>query len=444
MLDETDQSRRAEALRLWHLAWPVSLGMLAYMGMGVVDTLMVAPLGERPMAAVSLANTWFYSMAVLGFGMTRALDPVISQAHGARDRVATGRAFVDGAVMCVLVIPLLILLVASGRWGLEALQQPAELLDLAGRYCVILACGVPGMVAFGTLKQMLQGIGSVRPAAFALLVANVLNAVLVYVLVYVVGLGAIGCAIATALCNWFNFLFLLWISRDLVRGLLPARPEISWARVAGLVAIGLPLGVQMGMENWAFSAAGIMMGWLGPTQLAAHAIVMNLATLSFMLPLGISAAASTRVGNLIGSEQPWTRAATTALLMGAGVMSISGLCYSLIPGWIVGLYRPEASVFVLAVALLPLAGAFQLFDGIQVVAFGVLRGAGDLKIPSLANLLGYWAVGLPLGAWLAFYGGFGAQGVWVGLGTGLATVAVLLLFRVRATTARGGRRVAVS
>ena len=421
---------------MWRLAWPVSFGMLATMGMGVVDTLLVGHLGEAPMASVSLASGWFYAVGVLAMGTLRALDPLVSQAHGAGDRGAIERALSNGFVLsAILVVPFAAAMLASGP-GLRLLGQPEALVPLSQHFTRVMALGVPGLLGFSTLRAVQQGTGMVRPATAVLLLANGLNAILGYTLVYVLGMGVIGCAWSTAVCNWFLFFSLAAITPELRPRV---RPDLR--AVGRLLRLGAPLGLQMGIETWAFVFAGLMMGWVGSTALAAHAIVMNLATLSFMVPLGVSAAAATRVGNLIGAGEPWQRAANVSLALGAAVMSVSALIFFLLPVPLAGLYNDDRAVTALAASLLPIAAGFQLFDGLQVVAFGVLRGAGDLKLPALANIVGFWLIGLPIGAWLAFRAGWGASGIWTGMLVGLACVAGLLLARVRWTIARGGFKV---
>lgn len=439
---DVEPTLAGEARRLVRLAWPVSLGMLAMMGMGVVDTVLVGRLGGEAMAVVAVSMTWFFGVAILAIGAVRAVDPLVSQAYGAGDRAAAGRVLVQGAGMSALLLPVTFALLLLAEPGLRLMGQPPEILDAAGAYCRVLMLAAPGMVAFSLLRQVLQGMGEVRPATVVMIVANVLNAALVWLFLFVLETGPLGCAVATSLAQWFLFAGLAWLSRGTLREIRP--PEgwlaVRWEPVARLATLGIPLGFQMGMEVWGFSAAGMMIGRFGATPLAAHAVVMNLATISFMVPMGISAAAGTRVGNLVGAGLPWTRAGWLGIGLGAGVMIVSGAAFTLFPGALVRLYTPEAEVVALAATLLPLAGTFQLFDGTQVVAFGVLRGAGDVRLPTLANVVGYWILGLPLGAWLAFGAGWGPRGVWVGLVLALAVVATLLTLRVAQIARRGVRR----
>ena len=210
----------------------------------------------------------------------------------------------------------------------------------------------------------------------------------------------------------------------------------AWEPLRPMLRLGLILGLQFGFEVWAFHAAGFMMGRLGAVTFAAHAVAINLATVSFMLPSGVGVAAATRVGTLVGAGFPWGRSAAIAIGLGAGVVLLPALAFVVAARPLATIYTRDPAVVAVAAAIIPLAGAFQLFDGTQAVAFGVLRGAGDVKIPAIVNVLGYWLFGLPIGWVLAFPAGTGARGVWDGLVLGLAAVAVLLVVRVRRLSRR--------
>ena len=208
-----------------------------------------------------------------------------------------------------------------------------------------------------------------------------------------------------------------------------------------MVRVASPVSVHTAVEVWAFTTCSMLMGWLGAVELAGHLVALNLSSLAFMLPLGIGTAAATRVGNLLGAALPWQVAAWTAVGLGAGVMAVSATIFASVPELLARLYTDDVAVVAMAAMLLPVAAAFQLFDGVQVVTAGVLRGAGDTSVPSLIGLFGFWVLGLPCAYFLAFPLGWGAIGVWAGLSTGLATVSILLVGRLRTTARRGGVRV---
>lgn len=435
-----------EVRTLVGLSWPVVLGQLATMSMQVVDTVMVGRVSADAMAAVSLGTWWCFAGIVFAFGMTRALDPIVSQAHGAGDTSAVGRALARGVgLSIVLSLP-----GAAFFWlaepGLRLLGQPAHLVPTAGQFARIFALAAPGFLVFNTLRSVLQAQGLMRPATIAIVVANLVNAAVDYV--FVLGhfgaprLGALGAACATVTSTWVQVGVLVWLVRAHLRRFWPGWGAVFdgpalWA----LARVGAPQGFQMASEVWSFLLAGFLVGTFGAADLAGHTIVMQLASLSFMFPMGVGAAAATRVGNLIGAGRAWGQVAVAAHGLGIACMATSALCFLLFPGPLAGVFTVDPDAIRMAGVLLPIAAAFQLFDGTQVVAFGVLRGAGDLTVPAAANIVGFWVLGLPIGAWLATSAGLGSRGVWFGLVLGLAVVAGLLVIRERWTWRRGGFRV---
>jgi MATE family multidrug resistance protein len=214
----------------------------------------------------------------------------------------------------------------------------------------------------------------------------------------------------------------------------PWRPGVWRTTAVGRLArLGLPIGVQQSLEFGAFGMVGLIMGGLGTVAMAGHQATLNLASLTFMVPLGVSSAAAVRVGNAVGAgDAPRARrAAGAAPAVGVGFMAASALALLALPRALAGLYTGDAAVLALAASLIPIAGVFQVFDGLQVVSLGILRGAGDTRAPAVANVVGFWVLGLPAGAWLAFRGGAGPRGLWWGLVLGLAATGLVNAARVR-------------
>lgn len=435
-----------EVRRLVELAWPAVVGQLGWMLMGVVDTLMVGHYSEDALAGVGLGHTWAFGTSILALGTAQGLDPMFAQAFGAEDPRTAGRALAGGfAVVGLIMIPVAVAHEFAGA-GLRLLGQPAELPPIADAYCRVLVWSLPALMIFALVRGILQARGRMFPGAVAVIVANVANLALNVALVYgkfgFPELGAVGSAWATAISRVIMAAVLVWIGRDTLAGCAidvrdAFRPAVVWS----LAAISVPVGFQVGLEVWAFTGTTLLMGAFGKTAVAAHMVALNLSSVSFMVPFGISAAAASRVGNELGAGRPWARAAWTAVACGASVMSLSAMLFLAIPGTLASLYSPDAGVIALASSLLPIAALFQLFDGTQAVAFGVLRGAGDTRMPALFNVIGYYLLGLPLGVVLAHQAGLGPRGLWLGLTVGLCTVACLLLLRLRSTAARGGFRV---
>lgn len=443
-------SLKEEIQRQLALSVPAVLSYLGFQAMNVVDTVMVTGFGAKTLAASSLAMLWSFGILVGARGIQRGLDPILSQAFGAQDRPALARGLLRGLFQAILLaIPVTLLHLIAGP-GLILLEQPAAAIPLTAQWCRILAMGMPFILMMGTIHAFFQALGQVRIITASVLIANILHFFLNLLFMYGFGdwpgLGAIGCAWSSVLSDIGMLGTGLFLGRHVLREWWPHAEDMeSWKQLllaqSQLLKVGAPIGLQQGLEVWGFSIAGLMAGWLGEIPLAAHMLCLNMASVSFMLPLGIGTAASTRIGHLVGAGQPLGRAAWTAVGMGICVMSLSGTLFSLFPDFMLSLYHPEATVLATAILLLPIAGAFQLFDGIQGVSFGVLRGAADVRVPALINVIGYYCLGLPLGYVLAFRMDMGVRGIWLGLSLALASIACLLLLRVRTVVKKGGTRV---
>ena len=433
------------------LALPVALVQLGTMLLGVVDTIIVGHLSGEALAAVALANLYFMNVAIPASGLLLGLDPVLAQAVGAGDHDAVRRNLQRGLVLVAAVSVLAGAALVPAGTVLRAFDQPSEVVPVAARYLLHCIPGVLPFLAFNVLRQALQALHRTRAIVITIVVANVLNALLDWILVFgrlgSPAFGVVGSAWATTACRWAMALALLGLGwRDL--GPLVRR----WTRealdilpLARLVRLGAPIGVQQMLEVSAFGAIGLLMGRIGVREMAAHEIALNLAALTFFVPLGIAAAAAVRVGHAIGAgDQPRARAAARAAI-GAGVayMSCTALAFLSFPGAIARVYSNDATIVAFAATLLPIAGVFQVFDGAQAVGAGVLRGAGDTRAPLVMNLLGFWMIGIPTSALLAFTFDLGARGLWWGFVAGLGAVAVFLTWRVVAVMRRPLARVDV-
>ena len=443
-------STRRETRVLTRLAVPIIVTQIGTMLMGTVDVLMIGRVNEQSLAAASIGNAWSMGTLLLAMGLVFGVDPIVTQAHGARDGRRAGLALQGGWVVGVLAsLPLALGWAFTESFLLMTGQDPV-VASMAHDYMLVQIPTLPLFLMFTALRQYLQGRGILRPALFVIAVANVVNAFLNWVLIFgALGfpeLGLVGAGIATAGTRAFLFLFLLWIFRRarLGRGAWVPWSRASFARenLGHIVRHGAPIAVQMGLEVWAFALCTLMSGRLGTTSAAAHAVVLNMASLSFMVPLGIAQAAVTRVGNLIGADQreQAQRAAWCAFGLGGLVMLFAGLLFATLRNYLPLLYTDELAVVELAALILPIAAAFQIFDGLQVVGSGILRGMGRTLPAAWFNLLAYYVLALPLAWWMAFELELGLAGIWWGLALGLAVVAGLLLLWVHQ---RGPARVAV-
>ncbi len=442
----------AASLReLTRLALPIVAVNLGQMTMSVVDTVMVGRVSAAAIAAVAIGTLFFFAAAISGEGILLALDPVISQAVGARDHRGQARGLQRGIVLSLLLsVPAALFLWASPPL-MVLLQQPGEVVPLARSYVWILVPSLLPFFLFIALRQTLQALGRVRPILLTMLAANLVNIVLNWALIFgnfgLPAMGVAGSAWATTLSRWFMLGVLVAVAHPLLRPLLsPWHPESrAWAPLRRMIGLGLPIAGQRMLEYLTFGLTALAMGWIGTTALAGHQIALNMAAISYMIPLGVGGAGSVLVGHAVGAGEPDAarRFARLSLLLGGGVMLLGGGLFVAIPSFLARLYTSDPGAMAVAVQLLPLAGAFAVFDGLQAVGLGVLRGLGDTRIPMIINLVGYWALGLPAGFVLAFWLDQGATGLWWGLVIGLAIVALLLLYRIRVRFAQDMPRVEV-
>ena len=433
------------------LAVPVVFVQLGFMTMGVVDTLMVGRLSATALAAVALGNLYFFNVAIFSQGTLMALDPLVAQAIGANEKDAVSRAIQRGLLIAIMLSVLTALLLAPAAPMLRLLRQPAEIIPDAAAYARISIAGAIPYLAFVVLRQSLQAMHRVAPIVWTMIVANVTNAGLNWVFVYghlgSPALGVAGSAIATAISRWIMTALLLMLAwRELRPALIPMRSDSwQWQPIARMLGIGLPIGAQQGLEVSAFGAIGLLMGVIGTVAMAAHQIAITLASLTFMVPLGVATAGAVRVGHAIGAgDEARARAAVrAAYICGVGFMTLTAAAFLSMPHLLSSMFTRDIEVATLASLLLPIAGVFQVFDGAQAVGAGVLRGAGDTTAPLYVMLASYWIVGVPVSAYLGFRTNLGAAGLWWGFVVSLAAVAIVLLLRIRTVFGRGLTRVRV-
>jgi MATE family multidrug resistance protein len=431
------------------LAVPVVLVQLGFMLMGVIDTLMVGRVSARVLAAVALGNLYYFNVTILATGSLMALDPIVAQAVGAGETESVARAMQRGLIIAMGFCLFCVLCIAPAPTVLTTLRQPHEIIGDASIYLRISLAGLAPYLVFVVLRQSLQAMHRVAPIVWTVIVANLSNAAFNWIFVYghlgSPALGAAGSAIATAISRWLMLLLLLaWAWRDLRPLMLPVRAGVSsWPALSQMLRIGLPIGAQQGLEAAAFGAIGLLMGVLGTVEMAAHQVAITLAAFTFMVPLGVGSATAVRVGRAIGaSDMPRARAAIrAAYLCGVGFMAITAIAFIWLPHVLAAAFTPDVRVIALASTLIPIAGAFQLFDGGQAVGAGVLRGAGDTKAPLVTMLASYWLVGVPVSAYLGFRTSLGAAGLWWGFVVSLAGVAIFLFLRIRVVFAQTVGRV---
>ncbi|TGE18601.1 MATE family efflux transporter [Hymenobacter elongatus] len=424
------------------LAYPVVLSQLGHIMVSVCDSVMVGQTGKLPLAAVSLGVSVSTVVMIFGMGLSFAITPLVAAANGRRDIPALGNLLTGGvwlSTVAGIVLAAVGFLVAP---FLGYLDQPSVVVALAAPWVRVMFISLLPLMVFQGFKQFAEGLGLTRQAMILSLLANVVNALLCYALIFghfgAPAMGMMGAAWATLIARvLMAVLMATYVLR--AKRLQPYRAAAThWLRPDGptlrrLVALGSPIGVQMMFEMGAFSFSAIMIGWLGATALAAHQIAINVASVTYMAASGIAAAATIRVGNFrgLGDATGARQAGFTAYLI--TFLFMSAMALLLIAGrhLVPHFYNHDPEVVAQASLLLLIAALFQISDGLQVVGLGALRGLEDVKIPSIVALLAYWAVALPFGYWLGFRMHMGATGVWIGLLTGLTLVAGMLLWRFR-------------
>ncbi|HSL17535.1 MAG TPA: MATE family efflux transporter [Methylomirabilota bacterium] len=434
-----EKPQRTDLEAMIRLAVPVVIVQVGMMLFGVVDTMVVGRLSSQALAAVALGHIAVITVSSFGVGVLLGLDPLLNQALGARDQTSFRRSVQRGfAISAALMIPSAVILVPIGPI-LSLLGQPPEIVPLAAAYAHI---SIPGLLPFYcwvVLRLTLQAMGRLRPIVATVIAVNVFNLVADWVLVFGAGpipqLGPLGSAWATTIARTLLFVILLVVDRwDLWPLLRFDREAFRLQPLLRTLRLGVPIGFQLQLEIVAFTVIALLMGGMGTTVMAAHQVAINLASLTFMVPLGVAQATAVRVGNAIGSgnSDGARRAASSGLLLGAGFMALTAVLFIGLPGGLARAYTSVDEVRFLAATLIPIAGFFQVFDGLQVVSAGVLRGAGDTRAPLLINLVGFWLIGLPASLLLGFTFGLGPQGLWWGLVVGLGAVGFILLGRVSA------------
>ena len=436
--------RRSELRTLLALAWPVVLAELGWMFMGVVDTVMVGRLSPEAIGAVGMGSTLVLALGLFGMGLLLGLDTLVSQAFGAGALGECHRWLLHGVALALALAgpttaAAYLLAASMPAWGLHE-----AVLALAQPYLVIVGWSALPLLLYQAFRRYLQALGIVRPVMAALVSANVVNLAVNWLLIEghlgFPALGTAGAAWATVISRLYMAAVLLWAVLRHERRCAVRLADVPWRidvrRLRRLLALGGPAAAQLLAEVGVFAVVTALAGRLTPIALAAHQIALNLASVTFMVPLGISSAGAVLVGHAIGRREPSVaaHAGWTAIGVGAGFMAAAAIVFVAASTPLVAIFSSDAEVIATGSALLLVAAAFQLFDGTQAVTTGVLRGAGDTRTPMITNLAGHWLLGLPVGYALCFPLGWGVIGLWLGLCLGLIAVALVLLAAWRGRT----------
>jgi multidrug resistance protein, MATE family len=429
-----------EARPMLRLAIPLVLAELGWMTMAIVDTMMVGRQADSAVAiaAVSLGSILFNAAAIFGTGLMLGLDTLVSHSYGAGNVEDCHHSLVNGVYLSLGITPILMGLIRLFEPVLRSLDLQASVLDQTIPYLRALNWGTLPLMLYFVFRRYLQGMNLAKPVMFALISANLVNIVGNWTFVFghfgFRAMGTVGSGWSTCIARIYMMAVLLvyvvYYDHRYKTGLRDTQRLPNFLRMWKLVQLGFPAATQFGMEVGVFAVCTALIGRLGAVAMASNQVALNTVSLTYMVPLGIASAAAVRVGQALGRGDPHgaSRAGWTAMALGVGFMFCMGVIFFLIPSYIVRVYTPDPVVLHAAAVLLYVAAFFQLFDGMQTVATGALRGAGDTRTPMICHLILYWGVGLPLGAYLCFRLRWGAPGLWTGLCVALILIGSTLLY----------------
>lgn len=426
---------RIELRELFRLAMPLAAAQAGTQLMNLVDVAVLGRLGARELAGSGMAIAVFFAVSVFGMGMMLGIDPLVAQAVGAGDYIRARSVMWQGLWLSIIVTVVLTVLLLLGALALPLIGASPEVVQHARAFLLVRTAGLAPLLMFFVIRAYLQAHHVTKPMVVAMIVANIFNFSLDLVFVFgirgwIPGMGVTGAALSTVLCSFIELAIVVAAVRKMKPpGHVDHRPQ----RLAILQAsnVGVPIALHMGAEVGVFALVALLAGRLGTLQLAAHQLVINIASFSFTAAVGVATAGSVRVGNAIGArDADRTRTAGHAAFIGGVlVMGVSAATFALVPGALARLFTDQAAVVTASIPLMMVAAVFQLSDGVQAVGAGVLRGAGDTRYTFWTNLFGHWGIGFPLALWLGFTRHLGIVGLWWGLCVGLTVVALLLFVR---------------
>jgi len=421
------------------IAFPVMLGQLGHVMVGLVDNLMVGQLGAAELAAISLGNSLVFIALSIGIGFSFAITPLIAEADGEHN-IETGRTFFHhGMILCGINGVLLFLMLLFIKPILFHLNQPPEVVELAIPYLEIVALSMIPLMLFQGFKQFADGLSQTKYAMYATILANVVNVLFNYLLIYGVWifprLELVGAAIGTLISRFFMLWFIYVIMKNKKKFnryfVWSKREHLDKTIFKRLFSLGFPTALQMFFEVAIFTASIFLAGMLGTNAQAANQIALNLASMTFMIAVGFSVTATIRVGNQKGKRnyEDLRRIAFSIFLMVLLIQAFFALGFIALKDILPAFYIDNIEVITIASGLLIVAALFQLSDGLQVVLLGGLRGLQDVKIPTVICFIAYWVVGFPICYFLGREESMGASGIWLGLFAGLTFSALLLYLR---------------
>lgn len=437
------------------LAYPVILGMLGHSLIGIVDKLMVGKLGATELAAVSLGNSFIFVAMSLGIGFSTAITPIVAQGDASGDKEQVKSAFHHGLVLTTLMGVALFLLVYFSKPIMQYMGQPQDVIALASPYLDWVAFSLIPAIAYQGYKQFADGIAQTKYPMYAILLSNIIHVPINYVLIYGIWIfpemGVTGAAIGTVVSRITMVVFMHYMLKRQEK----AKPyfegfsfsNLTSKMISKIMGLGFPSAMQMLFEVGLFTSAIWLCGGIGETAQAANEIALSLATLTYMFAMGFSVAGTIRVSNQkgLGDIKGLIRVARSVFLLTLIVESFFALLFIVFSGPLPKFFLDfdnaeqiavNSQVVLIASKLLIIAALFQLFDGIQAVVLGALRGVQDVKMPMWIAFASYWIIGFPISLYLGMYTDMAAEGVWYGLLASLASASVFLYLRFNYVTKR--------
>ena len=430
------------------LAYPVILGMLGHMFVSFADNVMVGQLGAAELAAVSLGNSFFFIAMSLGIGFATAITPLVAEADASNKKDDARNALRHGLILCSLLGTALLITMFFSIPIMSKMNQPKEVVMLAVPYLKIIAISIIPLVIFEAMKRFSDGLSNTKYPMFATIFANIINVIINYLLIFGTygfpKLGIVGAGIGT-LISRLMMVVILWLIFNNKAKFRPFILNLNFSKLKNsvfkkIVDLGLPSALQMFFEVGIFTAAIWLSGILGKNYQAANQIAFNLSAMTFMVGVGLSVAAMVRVGNQKGLNDYLSlrRIAFSIFMLTIIIEIFFAFLFLIFKDWLPTLYletdnvnkiAENTEVIMIASKLLVIAALFQIFDGLQVVILGALRGMQDVKIPTIITLVSYWLIGFPLCYYLGLYTPLKSLGIWIGLLASLASASVMLYMR---------------
>lgn len=419
------------------LSWPIIIGQLGIVLMGVADTLMIGKIDATNLAAAGLANAIYYLITILGMGTLMAVSPLIAKAKAENNLEECINFFKASILVALSLFGLIFFVNMLLSNHLDWFKQDENVIPLAKKFLTLLNYSTLPLLLFLAIKQFSDGLSITQPAAVITVIALFINVLINYVFIYgnwgMPALGLVAAGWATIIARVFMLVaMLIYVlsHKQYKPYLIKTQAKIKTQYLA-ILKVGLPSGFQYFFEVGAFATAAIIIGWIGKSEQAAHTLALNLASLTYMVATGISAGTGIAVGDAFGrkNRKDMVYAGKAGIWLGGIFMGFCAVIFTVFNHLIVNISVNDLEVQVITASLLYIAAMFQLSDGVQAVSLGALRGLSDTKIPTLVTIIAYWVIGIPMGYYMAFNLNFGLYGIWYGLSIGLTFSAILLSIR---------------